>query len=536
MKDGEITFSLSRSGQPICTAHSVPLHSAYNPIREAQKFVSTLDAPFTPRYVVVTGPALSYTVQFLRQRFTGAMLFAVRYCASFRETDALWDGVFYVNDTAKNTIDADTAGYAIDTTPLKIALYNKLGEEGLFSTFFCAWPPSSRAFPVSDAAAWRAIQEALSLSRDVLATRTKFASRWVLNAFTLCVRMQKTAGVERGSSPIVIAASGNSLAGALPRLKERRSEFFLIALSSALPPLDNAGIKCDLCLTTDGGFYAKSHLTPYMRTVTAPLAIAAEGCCPQAVLERCTIVPLVYPDGPGSEVLCRCAPQAVMMAERNGTVSGTALRLARQLTTGRIYFCGLDLSSGKGRQHCPPNALDVAASAEDTRLRTAEGRATSSRLSSSPLMIYRQWFSTLEQDAASTVYRLSDGYCYNNTLGHIRDVGFEEFNKYLDKCLGTILPKIVPRPLPTSEERRRIALDFIGEKSRSKEWLHEIFIASCIACERIEGNSPKEKAERERREDVLHKKNKVLIDKIYRILHSPPSQYIETANMAGCNI
>lgn len=551
-----MTFLAARDGLPICFAGSVPLHSAYNPKREAEKFVLSLSPAFVPRFIVITEPAVSYTAQFLRQRFPFAKLIAIRYCTDFRKWDTLWDGTFYV-DAEPMQEEAESS------LKLKTALFNALGEEGVLSAFFCSWRPSSCAFPSEDAAAWRGIRDAAALSRDILATRTKFASRWVLNAFSLCMKMRRAAGLRKGTAPVVVAASGESLATALPYLKKWEGKYFLIALSSALLPLRHAGIKCNLCITTDGGFYAGNHLLPYYRDKIpftpqfarrsapcaphapchaasflsdAPLAVAAEGYCPAAVLERAAIIPLVYTDGPASDALKRCAPSACMTAERNGTVSGTALRLALGITTGNVYFCGLDMAGGAGRQHCAPNALEMQEATYDTRLRTVEGRTAASRFASSALEIYRNWFSALDAVEVSRVYRLSDGYRYENTLGHIKDVGFGHFSKCIAKdCPPALqaasggnplqandedsplpyLPCVVPRPLPSIAERRRIAAAIVLEKGGTQEWLHEIFPADLIACGRS-----KDEEECERRKALLQEKNTRLLNKINRILNS----------------
>lgn len=506
-----MTFLKARDGFPICSVRSVLLHSAYNPEREAQKFACALDVPFVPQFVVITEPAVSYTAQFLRHKFPRAKLFAVRYCSDFQKWDALWDGVFYVET------QQDDGG----CSKLKTSLFNAFGEEGLLSTFFCAWQPSARAFQRTDAAAWRAIRDAVSLSRDILATRTRFASRWVINAFSLCAGMRQAAGAEKGTAPIVVAASGASLESSLPFLKKYRGKYFLIALSSALMPLCRAGVECGLCLSTDGGFYAGSHLSPLITSMKVPLAIVAEGYCPPGVLENSPIIPLVYPDGPASAIVKKCAPLAAVTAERNGTVSGTALRLALSLTTGNVYFCGLDMAGGAGRQHCPPNALDTQESAHDTRLHTAEVRRASSYFASSALEIYRKWFASLEAEEVRRVFRLSDNYQYGNTLGHIRDVNFDHFNQCLERCNGGaegqgctfLLPRIVLRPLPSAEERRKTALSFVLEQGGTQEWLHEIFPADCIACERSGTKTEHEKAEA-----LLQKKNDALLKKIHRLL------------------
>lgn len=517
-----VILSKARDGSSICSTNGVQLHSAYNPIKEAQRFVSALVPPFEPAFVVITEPALSYTAQFLRQRFPQARLFAVRYCDDFNATDALWDGVFHAMSVPHSCED--------NGATLKTSLYNALGEEGLFSTFFCAWQPSSRAFEKENDSAWHEIQDAVHLSRDVLATRTKFASRWVLNAFSLCARVNSGAVIQKGDAPIVVAASGASLASSLPYLEKRRGEYFLIALSSALSPLCHAGVQCDLCLTTDGGFYAGSHLSPYNRGVAAPLAVAAEGHCPGNVLEKAVVIPLVYDDGPSSQVVRRCVPPAVMTAERNGTVSGTALKLALRLTTGNVYFCGLDLSSGNGLQHCPPNVLENMAEAQDNRLCNMEVRMARSRFSSSSLEIYRKWFEAIDADTARRVFRLSCGtdasdvYHYNNTLGHIRDVSFNRFYQYLDehaKCNAKhangadYLPRFSPCALPSREERIRVAKDLVQKNGATDDWLREVFPADCISI--LHAMDEKEKA---KRKATLKAKNKALLDKIYRILHN----------------
>lgn len=535
-----MTFSKARDGTPICFFNGLPLHSSYNPIKEAKRFVFALNPPFPPSFVVVTEPAMSYTAQFFREKFPKAKIFAVRYCNDFSASDSLWDGVFRVEVSNKANVinkygisDSDSVNSNASIKPLKTLLYNALGEEGLFSAFFCAWQPSSRAFPNENDEAWRGIQEAVSLSRDVLATRTRFASRWVLNAFSLCVRINNIAVLKKGNAPVVVAASGASLESSLPYLKKMRNGYFLIALSSALSPLRYAGLQCDLCLTTDGGFYAGKHLLPYIQGENAPLAIAAEGHCFASILERAQVIPLVYGDGPASEILRQCVRQAVMAAERNGTVSGTALRLALELTTGNVYFCGLDLSSGEGRQHCPPNVLETAAAGEDNRIRTMETRTAHSSFSSSSLEIYRKWFASLDADAARRVFRLSCSkdsslaYRYNNTLGNIQDVCFNQFEQHLDEFASgceksangnskaLCFPKLCPRPMISVKERCSIAKNFVKQKGNTDKWLNEIFPADCILIKHAA-----DKDERERRKAVLKEKNSALLGKIYRILQS----------------
>ena len=68
-----LELSVAKTGQQTCTINGIRLHSAYDPIREAQRFVSSLDVNFTPSLIVVTEPALSYCATFLRQSFPLSM-------------------------------------------------------------------------------------------------------------------------------------------------------------------------------------------------------------------------------------------------------------------------------------------------------------------------------------------------------------------------------------------------------------------------------------------------------------------------------
>ena len=163
-------------------------------------------------------------------------------------------------------------------------LFDRLGEEGLCSALFASWQPSARAFPEKDAAVWQEIKHAVDKGRDVLFTRSCFASRWIANAFFICRHIERARRIVKGSSSVVVAASGPSLKSALPYLAEFRPSYFLIAASSALSVLTAYGIVPDVCIATDGGFYAKAHLSPLSRFPHIPLALAEEASCNGTVL------------------------------------------------------------------------------------------------------------------------------------------------------------------------------------------------------------------------------------------------------------
>ena len=302
--------------------------------------------------------------------------------------------------------------------------------------------------------------------------------------------------------PVIITASGTSLEKSLEPLKNCRHSYFLIALSSSLLPLLEAGIKPDMVLSSDGGYWAKRHLEELKNHNEIPIALSAEAAYPGGLAETNTVIPLGFADG-FETVMAKLCGFKLMNAERNGTVSGTAVEFALGITDGDIFFCGLDLDAGKGLQHCRPNALELISEVSDNRIKSKEGRFTRARLNSEALKIYRQWFSAENPRFKGRVYRLSENFKYENTLGSIKDVDFSFFDKRIAESIKKsdfCRISIENTELPYSSVRAERIKNFIEANSSSEEWLHSIFPAEYLSWKR----SIKE---REKKFEILKKKN-----------------------------
>ena len=490
-----IRFFTAKNGSISCSANGTSLHSSYDPEKEGERFAASLGASFYPEYIIVTEPALSYCETFLRKRFPSARLCAVRYSEDFSESDKRWDIVF---NAAKKEDE------------LSENLFASLGEEGLCSSLFASWYPSARAFPRKDEAVWREIKNAVDKGRDVLFTRSAFSSRWILNAFFICKHIERVKTLIKGNAPLVVAASGPSLTNALPLLARFRKYYFLIAVSSALSVLNAHDIVPDLCFSTDGGFYAKAHLTRLAFVSGIPLALAEEAACGGTILSQNDIVPLSYGDGFASKLFKSCGIPSVKI-ERNGTVSGSALSFAKAITDGPIFFCGLDLAPAPGLQHAEPNELDLRAEIFDVKTFPKETRASISRFTSGALRLYRKWFQALPEKETRNVYRLAHEYRFSNTLGAIGDVDFDFFEKSLSPN-GT-LPRIADEALAQKKDVQKSALDFAKRHGQSDEWLHEFFPAEYISWKRETDGE-----EKGRKAKTLEKKSDELLKKIERLL------------------
>ena len=408
----EIEFLKAKNNSPTCRINGILLHSAYNPEAEAKKFVDSMQPiSFNPKYILIIEPALSYAIPFLKEKFPETKICAVRFSKDFQKYDNLFSKTFYYSENTEKLFEKE--------------LNDFLGEDGILYTSFLQWTPTTKIFESESTKVWNIIKNCINLSQSVLNTKAYFSKRWIKNSFNLIKNISKTAAIQKGSSDIVICASGTSLKNSISDLKRIRNDIFLIAVSSALSVLIKNNIKPDLVISTDGGFWAKKHLKALLKNTDIPLAVSAESNVPKKVFKNTAIIPLHYPDGTGSFLLEKLQIPYIN-AERNGTVSGTAEKLALSITTGNVYFLGLDLNAGIGLQHTDPNELEMENSTTDSRISSKESRISKSRFNSNSLKVYENWFSMQNEEISKRVFRLSRNFKYQNKLGTIKDIDFSE--------------------------------------------------------------------------------------------------------------
>ena len=467
--DSEIHFENSKSGELTCCFQGKHLHSKYNPTNEGERFAANLGADFSPLCVFVLEPALSYCAPYIKSRFPSAKCYAIRLCSFFQESDSLWDGIFYLD--------------SVSAQPLSEQLFNSLGEEKLISSLAFDWAATKQIFPNENLRAWNEIKAAILKARDVLGTRSYFSKRWLKNSLIFAKRICTPVLLAPGNAPVIVAASGPSLATSLSFLKEFRDSFFLIAVSSAFMPLSKSGIVPDLVMSSDGGFWAKKHLD-FSGQAETIFALEAECSVPKNIFSHKKILPLCYGDGLERDFL-EAIGCPYMLSERNGTVAGTALCFAHALTISSVYLCGFDQAPAPAFQHTQPNALELDNAKKDFRLKNAETRITASRFNSAQsLAIYRDWFISHSADFSERVFRLSNNFHYDYDLGHIREINWEIFR---EKEVGKKRekPHFVSKNIKVAQGERTETLRKILETlSRSEKFLSEVFPLDALLIKR----------------------------------------------------
>ena len=490
----QISIQTAKNGEETASIDNCFLHSSYAPSKEAERFVQSLEIPFKPESIVITEPALSYVVPFLRQAFPEVRLGVIRYTKFFEKYNSGFDFVlnYFEHPDFENYLE------------------RTFNEEEILSMHFISWQPSGRIFPEENQIVWNAIKAAFERSKTLLVTRQYFEKKWLTNSAVFFQNIRHPLILKNQiDKDCVIISSGPSLKESLPLIKENRNKLFVICLSSAISVCIKNGITPDLCMTTDGGFWAGEHLKKLHKN-NIPLAMPAEALCNKDILRSNQILPLIYDDGVSRE-MSLASGITFSHAVRNGTVSGTALLFACQYCTKNIYMCGLDLAGQKGYQHLQPNELEINNAIKDNRVSTKEKRLTGSEFSSASLEIYKNWFITNKLNLGPRkVYRVIEEAKRKNNLGWISDINANEFSDKLNK---------IAEPKQTAsyfveqacENPAAKVAEYFEKNADSEKWKKQIFPLDYVSLSHNPDN--KELSER------IEKNYNNLKEKIRKILN-----------------
>lgn len=488
-----ISFQNAKNQEETVLIDGVFLHSSYNPSREAERFIQNLIIPFCPSLIILLEPGLSYTTKFLKNKFPKVKIGVIRYINSFSKYNSDFDFVLNYYEHEK-----DFENY----------LFNSLNEEQLLSCFFLEWEPSSKVFSETHKKVAECIKNVISKAKTVLVTRQYFEKKWLLNSLNNIKYLKQNYYLSKKiNKPILIISSGPSLNKCLTIIKNNREKFFIICLSSAISVCHYFDIIPDLCMTTDGGFWAGLHLKQILK-LNVPLALSTESYCPKKIIQNGKILLLRYNDGISYKILKHLNLE-LKKIERNGTVSGSALLYALENSTNDIYFCGLDMSNQKGFQHTQPNEIELNNLFKYNKINSHDKQAVKSQFSTSSLDIYKDWFINLNL-YNRIVYRIIDDEYKNNSLGNIKDLSSSEFIKKIENI------SIINENNYFSVENINIDLSniitYIQNNFESDDWKKSLFPLDFVALEHNNENTELKIKIEERNQNLLKKIRKLLND------------------------
>lgn len=361
---GDLTISLhrARTGDFYAVAGSLRLHSSYDPLAEAERFVRTRLHGRTPSTVILLGDTLPYVRRTLQTAAATARRVLVFYHPLFYEA--------WLQETARAPAahnEVGFPGFAGRDAALQAFLDEQLTERETEGILVLEWPQSAAAFPDLSQRINRALAGKIREVSASIATSVGFSRLWVRNALKNYLSMRTVTTLPATPLPVVVAASGPSLRRALPHLQALRRSHYLIALPSSLSALLDAGLAPDLVVATDPGFWARPHLAPLWDYPDLPIAMPLTSA-PSPEREHLRIALFTEDSFVERELLTSCSNNFPTLLP-GGTVASTALSIAEHVSDRPPIFAGLDLAFQDIREHVSPHAFEPYLALASSRLR-----------------------------------------------------------------------------------------------------------------------------------------------------------------------
>ena len=405
-----IELFTAKSGARSVKVDGVAMHSPYDPAREAARFVRESLGTDLPSTVIVLGECAGHVAAAAADLRPGALVIAAVYSGEIARALPL-PGI--------------SAWHPGETVTFIEFLRSRLDELRVEGLRVLEWPPAARAFPEVSRAAREALRQVVLELNGSFVTTVTAGRTWLRNSI---VNFLHAGPFVDGrlcapARPVVITAPGPSLEDAAPLLAAFRPFYELWALPSSCPFLMEAGLRPDLVVMTDPGFYSMHHLqfAPPPCPVAMPLS-AARGTWSLPAGNGGRGVPVFILEQPVlfEHALLEAAGVSAPVIPPHGTVAATAIDLALTATSGPVIVAGLDMAARDLAAHARPNAFDRLLHLESFRLRphtslafhraAAQGSAGDPRAPglriTSALRTYAGWFDAERGTAVGRAYRL----------------------------------------------------------------------------------------------------------------------------------
>lgn len=417
----------------------VRLHSAYNPDREAERYVESVLLDKSPRIIVVTEPAESYLANAFRKRLPHAHLIALRYTnQNFIDTDNLWDAVWRPNSIQS----------------VGDFLFSSILEEFLPATIFVPWKPSDSQWPKRSKKVWDEIASFITIQTAVIRTRAHFGKRWLANSVYNSVFAQNIVILPQITKPALLACAGPSLKSIFPL---NTDSLYITAVSSALSCLSFHGVKPDLCITTDGGYWSRDHFRYCSPDI--PVAFPLEAAIPADILENNPVAFFSY----GTQLersLYRLTGITPVLAQRNGTVAGTAASYLLDHGKNSIIAAGLDLSVEQSFTHVRPHAFDPLLETMIGRCFPLCGILYERSGNGMALDAYARWFGSRDEKFSKRFFRVPES---TRIIPKIKSASLSKFLKNNRESIPTGPSCLQKQDISTVYARGQLVASFLEE-------------------------------------------------------------------------
>ncbi len=443
MNEYQIEETLNRRGFATLILHhngkSVSLHSL-NPAKEAQRVTSKFNAE--TEWVFIAGVGLGYLPNYLLEHSKHQLLLFEHISEFFQKLKKKWKNQPRIH--LFSTID-DIIDFVSKAQITEMSLYFHRPYVQLFYSLYEELDGRLSAL--------------LSKRKINQATLYRFQKTWLTNLIKNSRFFHKTPGINTLSKflkdlPSIIVGAGPSLQTAFPILKDNRNRYVLIAVDTALLPLQSAGIRPDFVVTMDPQDKNAQYLL-YAKPQNFHLVMDASGH--SLVFKNSQEKNFYMTDSifPIYQELSNIWGEKKHL-KSGGSVSTTAFSLALHLGCNPIILTGQDMAFSDSQIHTNGTILEEMLYYRIDRFHPYERYHATTTVFSDQIQIsgwdrpkvatdrkfltYLKWFEQEIQDTSASVYQTSTGGAYIKGAKH----------QSLDTILRN-LPQIKIPNFPTTE-------------------------------------------------------------------------------------
>ena len=373
------------------------LHSLKNPHREAERLVlfqlqqaratERISDKRSPLFFLLN-PGLGHAAATVRKYYPLAQI-----CAVYSDK-VLYD---FVKSCDHALFAAKEMLLSAETTHFRHYLLSNLNGLSIFAVQLIDWLPASHLSGHS-----RLLAEYLSAMREIqagLLTRMFFGKRWIANTSRNIQDTHRKRRIKAVVGPVVICASGPSLADRISLLREIRSQVHIWALPSSIRALLEGGIIPDCVISSDGGYWAGRHLVYAPPQSHIIMALSAQ--VPASVSQRWKSWEFVSLQMPFMQ---RPQSEYCMELPERASVIFTALDILSRIGRGPVLLFGADFRTRGLQTHVRPHSFDELIESSGNRLNPLS-TLWFTRSSGEQLHIYADWFTARGSDNWPSLYR-----------------------------------------------------------------------------------------------------------------------------------
>ncbi|MDR2659015.1 MAG: DUF115 domain-containing protein [Spirochaetaceae bacterium] len=405
------------------------IHSRYNPLIEAERYIDSLNLHGGIEYIILAECGLCYVIEPLRKKFPNAKIISLHL------------STFYAG---KNVYTPDAEWLPDSPINKNTFLENEIDDVEADKIKIIEWRPAAGIYGV----------EYLNLIKDISAfvkridankrTRTAFGRRWFKNIIKNCFLFNGSCVITRitrnSAGGCVVAGAGPGLEDAYAAIRHlTKHGSLLIAVSSAVSALFQAGLRPDIIVACDGGNWALMHLFESVRyfylqkhsqkTPCPVLAYNLSAAVPSQ-FSSFNLLPL-SDESLLQNIALKCFDIPQISFPQRGTVGVSALDLALYMSSGAVYTAGINFSHKDIRTHAKPYAFDRILSLSADRfipLYTLQFERAEMITKSGVNGVYADWLS--RQDYKREIYAITDNnYAFNNEMRNTKADIFEYIKK-----------------------------------------------------------------------------------------------------------